>query len=193
MHASWLRKKSSENLAIFFFFFWCGYFGLSIFCVCARVERKQLQLQSMSTYVFLIHLQLPVHMGRAHLQFPVISVFLGSWILASGRDFWMMMVKDDFCPCVYWQSLFFETYLKVVNLISVLLGSWILASSRDFWMMTVKDDFCLCVCWQSSFFETYLKVVNLIIKTRILLFFIRCNDDIINVMWLFCLNTVYSV
>ena len=89
-----------------------------------------------------------------------ISVLLGSWILASSRDFWMMMVKDDFCQCVCWQSSFFETYLKVVNLISMLLGSWILASSRDFLMVMVKDDFCPCVCWQSSFFETYLKVVN---------------------------------
>ena len=26
---------------------------------------------------------------------PMISLFLGSWILATGSDFWMMMVKDD--------------------------------------------------------------------------------------------------
>lgn len=53
--------------------------------------------------------------------------------------------------------------------------------------------FFVRVSWQSAFFETYSKVVILIIKMRILLCFICCNDDIINVMWLFCLNTLHSV
>ena len=30
----------------------------------------------------------------------MISAFIGSRILATSRDFWMMILKDDLCVCV---------------------------------------------------------------------------------------------
>ena len=64
-----------------------------------------LTLISNNPYGFLL-----VHVERWWSKMvPMISVFLGSIILASNRDFWMMMmVKDDFffLYCVCWQSPF---------------------------------------------------------------------------------------
>ena len=46
------------------------------------------------------------------------------------------------------------------------------------WICVFLGNISLCFLWDFDYFvETYLEVVNLLIKMRILLSFICCNDD----------------